>query len=61
MTHFTREEVDRILALRTGEAETLGENAFLEFRFRITPEVLRSVMDSVILMPNGTRARITSG
>ena len=62
MTTFTRAELERILDVRrlNGNIESQGATPWLEFKFRITPEMLALVMDGYFLSANGTRSRLVA-
>lgn len=55
---FTRRELGMILATRGARAEGDGNNAFLEFRFRITPELLKEMMDGEFIFSDGRHAKL---
>lgn len=54
---YTRSELTHILAARHLVKEGQGDNAFLEFRIKVTPELLEKMIGGYWINANGGRVR----
>jgi hypothetical protein len=58
--HYTREELQRLVAARHGQREAQGEDAFIEFKIKATPELLEQMIGGHWVATDGTTARLVS-
>ena len=54
---YTRDELSAIIALRHGQRETVGTNAYLDLRIKATPELLEQMLGGHWVSRDGSEAR----
>lgn len=57
---YTRQELQAITAARHGQVEGQGVGAFIEFRVKVTPELLEQMLGGTWLWTDGKRSRLES-
>ena len=56
MTRYDRTALDLLVKARRGAGEGIGDGAFLTFTVRITPELLRALLDGKFTTRDGHTA-----
>lgn len=57
---YTRQELQAITAARRSLPEGQGVGAFIEFRVKVTPELLEQMLGGTWVAADGKRARLES-
>ena len=60
MLTYTRSELLGLISARAGSYEGQGDNAFLNVKIKITPEMLAEIMAGHFVNAAGKRARLMS-